>query len=64
MYHGGYISVFSCVGKIVTNNKCNLTPEIINVSVTLTENRAMVDWSIGEDVEEKVVEMESKVKKP
>jgi hypothetical protein len=42
-----------------------LTPEIINVLVTLKENRAMVDWSsIGEDVEEKVVEMESKVKNP
>jgi hypothetical protein len=40
-----------------------LTPEIINVLVTLKENRAMVDWSIGEDVEEKVVEVESKVEK-
>jgi hypothetical protein len=36
-----------------------LAPEIINVLVTLKENRAMVDWSIGEDVEEKIVEMES-----
>jgi hypothetical protein len=40
-----------------------LTPEIINVLVTLKENRAMVDWSIGGDVEEKVVEVESKVEK-
>jgi hypothetical protein len=41
--------------------RCNLTPEMVYVLVTLKENRAMVDWSIDEDVEEKLVEVESKV---
>jgi hypothetical protein len=36
---------------------------MVNVLVTLKENRAMVDWSIDEDVEEKVVEVEIKVEK-
>jgi hypothetical protein len=27
-----------------------LTPEMVNVLVTLKENRAMVDWSIDEDM--------------
>jgi hypothetical protein len=40
-----------------------LTPELVNVLVTLKENRAMVDWSIDGDVEEEVVEVESKVEK-
>jgi hypothetical protein len=40
-----------------------LTPEMVNVLVTLKENRAMVDWSIAEDVDEEVVEVESKVEK-
>jgi hypothetical protein len=32
-----------------------LTPEMVNVLVTLKEKRAMVDWSIDEDVKEEVV---------
>jgi hypothetical protein len=36
---------------------------MMNVLVTLKENRAMVDWSINEDVEEEVVEVERKVGK-
>jgi hypothetical protein len=42
-----------------------LTPEMVNVLMTLKENRAMVDWSIDGDVEEEeeVVAVESKVEK-
>jgi hypothetical protein len=36
---------------------------MVNVLVTLKENRAMVDWSIDGDVEEEVVEVKSKVEK-
>jgi hypothetical protein len=62
----GYISVFSCVGKIVTYKRCNLLPEMVKVLVSLKENRAMVDWSIDGDVEEEeeVVEVEVKLKNP
>jgi hypothetical protein len=31
---------------------------MVNLLVTLKENRAMVDWSIDEDVEEEVVKGE------
>jgi hypothetical protein len=31
IYHEGYISVFSCVGKIVNNKRCNLIPEMVNM---------------------------------
>jgi hypothetical protein len=34
---------------------------MVNVLVTLKENRAMVGWSIDEDVEEEEVEVEIKV---
>jgi CRISPR/Cas system Type II protein with McrA/HNH and RuvC-like nuclease domain len=40
-----------------------VTPESVYAWVTLKENRAMVDWSIDEVVEEEVVEVESKVEK-
>jgi hypothetical protein len=40
-----------------------LTPDMVNVSVTLKENSAMVDWDIAEDVEEEVIEVESEVEK-
>jgi hypothetical protein len=36
---------------------------MVNVMATLKENRAMVDWYFDEDVEEEVVEVESKVEK-
>jgi hypothetical protein len=45
------ISVFSAC-NIFHNNRCSLTPEMANVLVSLKENRAMVDLSIDEDVEE------------
>jgi hypothetical protein len=41
----------------------HLDPEMVNVLVTLKENIAMVDWSIDEDVEEEILEVESKVEK-
>jgi hypothetical protein len=47
-------SVLSYGGNIVTNKRYNFTPEMVNVLVTLKENKTKVDWSIVEDVEEVV----------
>jgi hypothetical protein len=36
---------------------------MVNVLVTLKENRAMVDWSIDEDMVEKILEVESRIER-
>jgi hypothetical protein len=38
--------VFSCAGNVVTNKRCRLTSETVNILVTLSQNAESIDWEL------------------
>jgi hypothetical protein len=60
--NNGY-AIMDISGNIATSNSSNLTPELVNMMVTLKENISMVDWSIDGNLEEKEEELEIRVQK-
>jgi hypothetical protein len=38
--------VFSCAGNVVTNKRCRLTAETVNILVTLSQNAECIDWEL------------------
>jgi hypothetical protein len=47
--------VFSCGANTVTNKRCRLSPEMVNILVTLKENSELIDRGVvGNGKEEKI----------
>jgi hypothetical protein len=49
--------VFTFGGHIVAHNRCNLSPDTVNVVVTLKENFDMIGWGLDMNENERIVKV-------